>query len=875
MLFGVGDFNCDDKLDERDLDVLERLLDSEGSSSECIKKADTNGDSRIDTKDWIWLWNKLRVNPSLASEKSPATQTLVAYNPKAAGAQEIAEFYLVKRNIPESHLCPISVRPGVYGTEQDLKAANKQILPCLCRVDAEVRGETSTSCDEDQREQIANRVPVRFLAIIRGLPTRLISMTGWNADVVENPSFDYYFAHSVYNPWQKVLDSKGSFWNRTLLPIDQIQASDRMVAYGRVEAMDVERTKRLISKTIEVEAIGLKGTVVSTDTRTKIREDLQAYGGNCDSHLDPTVAAAWDGCPLAVPASGVIPAGENVPKVVAAALYLGGAPTPNHHSAFNGSLSRMLGWRRTFDACTPLCRDFPTSAEQDRCRALSEDYFRELNTQCVGFAPGALGQQVRSYPVGYYGFYPSGWVNDAGPLYAVPPVLMSKPASGHFVRFGGQSAAQGQLCPSPEGGPDYPCDEHLSFKMMSKAFAIPNVDATQDLPVRISLKYRNSGNRMMVVLWATVKPAAGAETLAGSVVILEPAPDWITVSREVNFTAAQLSALSGTASISGGIRGDITANIMGVLDIDSFQLVSVSSGGSLLPADVSEFDAPAIGNFAGGGDYAANMIDRMGAVAWWGSSSHFYTGGWAFSSHGPIFDNLIAGRTLGEALFSAGNQMSGIAYGDPLYAPFAKRPRLHIEARVFEQGKEVLDLNPFEFLSDGYRRRYAVYIVGSQKDETKYAWTARVCRKISTACSESDWGVYRQGKDSFRQPLFLVGFAELFAENAAAEGTASLRLEVEDEFGIHSRSFAIQNWGKYNKAWGKVEFDRNGDGCFAGEDLSEMISEATALHPQVPVLQAVVKVYPELDLDGDGWLQPADIAPFLSPTQCTYYRRPK
>ena len=74
----------------------------------------------------------------------------------------------------------------------------------------------------------------------------------------------------------------------------------------------------------------------------------------------------------------------------------------NNMSAFN-NYDTMLRWRKESTTCVPECEDLPTTEEQEACVANSTDYFQVLNTDCVGVAPGFMGQQVRSYPVQYYG----------------------------------------------------------------------------------------------------------------------------------------------------------------------------------------------------------------------------------------------------------------------------------------------------------------------------------------------------------------------------------------------------------------------------------------------------------------------------------------
>src|SRR6185503_16236274 len=108
----------------------------------------------------------------------------------------------------------------------------------------------------------------------------------------------------------------------------------------------------------------------------------------------------------------------------------------------------------------------------------------------------------------------------------------------------------------------------------------------------------------------------------------------------------------------------------GFLDLDDVRLVDAGVGDQLLTSAVGSFEDTrhAVTNL---GDYAANAIDRLGAIAWWGSSSHFYTGGLAFTDAKRVARAIFSGRSLGESVAQGRYLESGLFYGDPLYRPSA------------------------------------------------------------------------------------------------------------------------------------------------------------------------------------------------------------
>ena len=113
--------------------------------------------------------------------------------------------------------------------------------------------------------------------------------------------------------------------------------------------------------------------------------------------------------------------GENnttIPKPVNVTWFIGtdpitGSGPQNNHSAFR-TYTIMTRWRKTAEECTPECKNLGSAEEIQACTEQSTDFFRQLNTDCVGVAPGFMGQQLRSYPVGGYGFLPPGWFAPGG-----------------------------------------------------------------------------------------------------------------------------------------------------------------------------------------------------------------------------------------------------------------------------------------------------------------------------------------------------------------------------------------------------------------------------------------------------------------------------
>jgi len=64
------------------------------------------------------------------------------------------------------------------------------------------------------------------------------------------------------------------------------------------------------------------------------------------------------------------------------------------------------------------------------------------------------------------------------------------------------------------------------------------------------------------------------------------------------------------------------------IELDGVELFDINKNYNLIDADTGSFNREY--NEVHNGDWASNVIARLGGIAWWGSSSHFLTGGYAF-----------------------------------------------------------------------------------------------------------------------------------------------------------------------------------------------------------------------------------------------------
>lgn len=648
---------------------------------------------------------------------------LVLYNVNAEpDSKLIAAHYALARSIPDTHLCGIEVPVGHYASVDHLLGARRTIVEeCLCElIPLAVRPQP---CDTANIDAVRAQSKITHLVFTRGIPARLYG-TPWPTDHHE-PSFDFYLSHLIYrNDDIFAAGTTGAVTSDYLTPELDLQAATfqilsappldpaqhRDLAYGRIEAIDLDRTLALIERTVAAEALGLGGNFLHEKDNASaafFRDLTASHAPECTSYIthEPflfgTPESSWppslcragttnvkaDGPdPTKTsddPISGVIPGSlrSTIPQAVDVSVMIGTVPTPNSMSGFN-NFGVVTNWRRSEAQCTPLCEDHATQAERDACTQASTDWFRELDTSCVGAGRGLIGHQVRSYPVQYYGFFPPDWdTYQVGSAEKVAPRVLSGGAwqdtvftDDVYLHFGSSTAEAPDLAQCTlEDGSVEPCPERLAIRLEHTLDVDPPlpVVGTREILLRLHHRGAASPGGQLVVDLALDDGAAGVTKQA--VLAMDAArDDWET--SELSFVVSD-AELASIAQLDLQFATTLDDGLVGYLDLDGLELVDAATGMQLLDVQTGSFSAPAQDR-THPGDWAATAIDRLGAIAWWGSSSHHLTLGWAFREEQRFNGAFFMGRTLGESLLLTGSGASGIIYGDPLYRPSAVRIHL-------------------------------------------------------------------------------------------------------------------------------------------------------------------------------------------------------
>jgi hypothetical protein len=647
-------------------------------------------------------------------------EALVVYNPNAgSSAQALAQYYATQRGIAAGNLCPVELPPGLYARPEHLLAARKTIVEtCICSVIPELS--RPTPCSLTNLEAVRLASPITHLVFIRGMPARLYG-TPWPSDS-EEPSFDFYLSYLTYRSENIFAAGTGGFTSNTYLTADLLQqdsevmilsapklstALHREVAHGRVEAIDEARTRQLIDRTVEAERLGITGRFFEERANKSFRflqATTGAHAAACYDYtthqpfLPGTPESTWNpdlcragttwtsskgpdnGTTTDDPINNILPGRwmSTIPWAVQGGLVLGSAPNPNSHSGFN-DFSSLTRWRKTTATCTPLCKDLPTQVERDQCAATSSDHFRELNTSCVGAARGLIGHQVRSYPVQYYGFFPANWeVRTGGAVEKTPPEIRSGGAyldgfftDDRYLHLGTHAVDDPDQseCTLSDGSVAA-CRERIALHMDHRlAFPTP-LPVAGSRAFLLRVRHRNAASPAgQLRMTVTFEGGAVPVTKEALIPLAAENLDWAIGDVPILLSSAEAPQVT---AITVAFATRLQDQVEGFLDLDGIELFDFTDFVQRLPREVGSFDPPAQ-DATHWGDWAANAIDRLGAVAWWGSSSHHVTAGWAYSEESRFYGAFFMGRTLGESLLLMAGGESGLVYGDPLYRPVAVR----------------------------------------------------------------------------------------------------------------------------------------------------------------------------------------------------------
>ncbi|MEM7246155.1 MAG: dockerin type I domain-containing protein [Acidobacteriota bacterium] len=646
-----------------------------------------------------------------------AHQALVIYNVNAPHAETLARDYVNARDLLDTRVCGVQLPTGQFASADELLGAREQAVQCLCdTIEAEILFE----CETKNLEQIVDLSPVTHLVLIRGIPPRLTGTT-WGSDH-EEPSFDYYFSYHLTHVDSILSSGNGSVSPSYLRngavhgylgPLDP--AAHGAMAYGRVEAYDLGRTRNQLERTLAAEADGVQGNILTEHDLDGFTQEVSVAARNLTSSFDEKCTAylthepfifgdpesSWNhlACRWGSTGSdstgsifGKLPGATNttIPKAIDAGMLFGSYPFPNGQAGFN-NFNTMIRWRKTDEDCEPLCEDLPTPALIEQCQRESDDLFQDLNSDCVGFAPGFIGHQIRSYPVQFYGFRPPGWsMPSSGAIEKTPPVILTErrsrtPSTGPVIGDGGLVIAltnryahygvhskndlDDSVCTHDDGS-IVSCPERIAVRLDKALAQNPALPVSGSREIQVSFKYRNQaspGGQFQFSLHLLNEGTGTGVWKHFTVDMDDQHLSWTSATRTFTVTEAQVDG--EITLVTARLRSVLSWDLIGFFDLDEVRIVDVPTGDQLLDTAIGDFDNDNR-NTTVGGDWASNVIDRMGGIACWGSSSHHLTGGWAFNPSKEIAGAFFGGRSLGESLVF-GNAKSGIVYGDPLYRPLA------------------------------------------------------------------------------------------------------------------------------------------------------------------------------------------------------------
>ncbi len=302
---------------------------------------------------------------------------------------------------------------------------------------------------------------------------------------------------------------------------------------------------------------------------------------------------------------------------------------------------------------------------------------------------GFMGYNHQSWPVSYLAVWPTGWFqstndsswNDSGHgdvnQLAFPEVRTDSGFDDtHSLWFRNTDQVADPRCfPGSDfsGAPSLSCVDQRRVVLTQRIpLAVRDLDSNNPQTYRVAFRYKAANISIPTSLRVSffVREADGAQINYGASEVATLAPgnsDWILAEAQFQLDPARHSA----ASYDGIKFGIETAGVYtGALGIDA---VSVQEAGAGVELAIN-------GSFNDGhrqvatGDHAATFLDRLGGVAFWGSVSHHQSAGCAFCLSGlapQVY--FLRGLPLGDAVWFAASNNSGILYGDPLYSPVAVR----------------------------------------------------------------------------------------------------------------------------------------------------------------------------------------------------------
>lgn len=265
-------------------------------------------------------------------------------------------------------------------------------------------------------------------------------------------------------------------------------------------------------------------------------------------------------------------------------------------------------------------------------------------------------------------------------------------------------------------------------------------------------------------------------------------PDWTLFEQDLVWDQATDAALPQNFYF--GIFGSPTDAAKGYLALDAIEVLDLNANGEnqhLVGAEEGGFGEPYLSTLTHG-DYAANVIDRLGGIGWWGSSSHHVTGGLAFSDTTAFVNSFFQGKTLGEALLTARYPESGLIFADPLYAPAGIRILSVPEIPLYTPGQYGLSPQPststvYSFSSgDSPSNQVKLLVHGFNGTKKQVHGSLQICREASVldCFQENGWSELAIPFESGTTITSLLPINSLmdFVEDGTQPGHIILRFTV-------------------------------------------------------------------------------------------------